>query len=193
MRNTLWIAFRFTLLTAVLLGIIYPLAITAIAQVTMHNKANGQPIARNGEVIGSALIGQNFTSLRYFHGRPSAAANGYDAANSGGSNLAQSNAALINRMQAAIAEYQKQNPGRAVPIELVTTSASGLDPDISPAAADYQVHTVAAARRLPESKVRALVDKHIRRRTFGLLGEPTVNVLRLNLDLDRVAPRPEQP
>jgi len=192
-RNTLWIEFRFTLLTAVLLGIIYPLAITAIAQVTMHNKANGQPIARNGEVIGSALIGQNFTSLRYFHGRPSPAANGYDAANSGGSNLAQSNAGLINRMQAAIAEYQKQNPGRAVPIELVTTSASGLDPDISPAAADYQVHTVAAARRLPESMVRALVDKHIQRRTFGLLGEPTVNVLRLNLDLDRVASQPEQP
>jgi K+-transporting ATPase ATPase C chain len=187
-RNTFWIALRFTLVTAVLLGIVYPLAITGIAQLTMRNKADGQPIARNNETIGSAIIGQNFTSPRYFHGRPSAAGDGYDAANSGGSNLAQSNAALVDRIHAAILEYQKQNPGRAVPIELVTTSASGLDPDISPAAALYQVHTVATARRLPESTIRALVEEHIHRRTFGLLGEARVNVLELNLEVDRVAP-----
>jgi potassium-transporting ATPase KdpC subunit len=188
-RNTLWIALRFTLVTAVLLGIVYPLAVTGIAQMTMPNKANGQLIARNGAVIGSALIGQSFTGARYFHGRPSAAGNGYDAANSGGSNLAQSNAAFVDRAQAAIAEYQKQNPGRDVPIELVTTSASGLDPDISPAAALYQVHTVATARRLPEITVRALVEKHIQARTFGLLGEARVNVLKLNLALDQLVLR----
>ncbi|HXT40692.1 MAG TPA: potassium-transporting ATPase subunit KdpC [Candidatus Angelobacter sp.] len=187
MRNTLWIALRFTLVTAVLLGIVYPLAVTGIAQLTMRNKANGQLIAPNSDVIGSALIGQNFASPRYFHGRPSAAGNGYDAANSGGSNLAQSNAALVDRIRGAIAEYQKQNPGREVPIELVTTSASGLDPDISPAAALYQVHTVATARLLPESTVRAAVEKHIQGRTFGMLGEARVNVLELNLDLDRRA------
>ena len=189
MRNTLWIALRFTLVTAVLLGIVYPLAVTGIAQMTMPNKANGQLIARNGAVIGSALIGQSFTGARYFHGRPSAAGDGYDAANSGGSNLAQSNAAFVDRTQAAIAEYQKQNPGRDVPIELVTTSASGLDPDISPAAALYQVHTVATARRLPEITVRALVEKHIQAHTFGLLGEARVNVLKLNLALDQLVLR----
>lgn len=193
MRNTLWIGLRFTLVTAVLLGILYPLAITGIAQLTARDKADGQPMMRDGVVIGSALIGQNFTSLRYFHGRPSAAGDGYDAANSGGSNLAQSNGALLDRINKAVSEYQKQNPGREVPIELVTTSASGLDPDISPAAALYQVHTVSAARHLPESAVRNLVLKHIQERTFGLLGEARVNVLQLNLDLDRLTPGLTQP
>lgn len=187
MRSSLITAIRYTLITTVLLGIVYPLAITAIAQLIMRNKADGQLIVRNGEVIGSAIIGQSFTSDKYFHSRPSAAGNGYDAANSGGSNLAQSNSALVARVKAAVEAYQKQNPGNPVPVDLVTTSASGLDPDISPAAALYQVDTVATARHLPENTVRALVEKHIEGRTFGLLGEPRVNVLRLNLDLDQLA------
>jgi K+-transporting ATPase ATPase C chain len=184
-RSPLIIAIRYTLVTAVLLGLVYPLVVTAIAQLTMPGKANGQLIMRDGGVIGSAIIGQNFTADRYFHGRPSAAGNGYDAANSGGSNLAQSNQALLDRINASVAAYQKQNPGKAVPIELVTTSASGLDPDISPAAAEYQVHTVAAARHQSEDTVRAVLQAHIKGRQFGILGEPRVNVLELNLDLDR--------
>ena len=184
MRNALIIAIRYTVVTTVLLGVIYPLVITGIAQVTMPNKADGQLIVRNGAVIGSAIIGQNFTSDKYFHGRPSAAGNGYDAANTGGSNLAQSNSALVDRINGSVAAYQKQNPGKPVPIDLVTTSASGIDPDVSPAAALYQVPVVAAARHLSEETVRKLVEDHIEGRQFGVLGEPRVNVLKLNLDLD---------
>jgi potassium-transporting ATPase KdpC subunit len=183
-RGSLVIAVRYTLVTTVLLGIVYPLLITGIAQLTMRNKANGQLIVRDGQVIGSAIIGQSFTSPRYFHGRPSDAGNGYDATNSGGSNLAQSNKALLTRIDAAVADWQKQIPGEPVPIGLVTTSASGLDPDISPAGAFYQVPMVAAARHLPESTVRALVQSHIKGRDLGFLGEPRVNVLELNLALD---------
>ncbi len=144
----LMVAVRYTLVTAVLLGIVYPLVITGIAQLTMRNKANGQLIVRNGQVIGSAIIGQGFTSPSYFHSRPSAAGNGWDATNSGGSNLAQSNKALMTRIDAAVADWQKLNPGQPVPIGLVTTSASGLDPDIAPADALYQVPMVAAAQPL---------------------------------------------
>ncbi len=186
MRSQLNIAIRYTLVTTVLLGLVYPLAVTAIAQLTMPHKADGQLIAQNGVVIGSAIIGQGFTSDRYFHGRPSAAGNGYDAANSGGSNLAQSNSALTDRINAAVAAYQKQNPGKPVPVDLITTSASGLDPDISPAAALYQVHTVAAARNLSDDAVRNLVEGHIQGRQWGIFGEPRVNVLGLNLALDRM-------
>jgi K+-transporting ATPase ATPase C chain len=182
-------AIRYTLVTAVFLGLAYPLFITAVAQLTMRYDADGQLVIRNGQVIGSSIIGQNFTAPGYFHGRPSAAGSGYDAANSGGSNLAQSNAALEQRFGLAVAQYQKQNPGRPVPIELVTTSASGLDPEISPAAALYQVHSVAAARHLSEDAVRVLVEQDVQGRTFGVLGEPRINVLRLNLDLDRLAGR----
>jgi potassium-transporting ATPase KdpC subunit len=184
MRKALAISIRYTLVTTVLLGVIYPLVVTGIAQLTMRDKANGQLIMQNGVVIGSAIIGQNFSTDRYFHGRPSAAGNGYDAANSGGSNLAQSNSALVDRINGAVAAYQKVNPGKAVPIDLVTTSASGIDPDISPAAALYQVPAVAAARHLPEETIRSLVQRHIGGRQFGFFGEPRVNVLRLNLDLD---------
>jgi K+-transporting ATPase ATPase C chain len=184
MRNSLVIAIRYTIVTTILLGVVYPLVITAIAQLTMRDKANGQLIVRNGQVIGSAIVGQNFTSDQYFHGRPSAAGNGYDAANSGGSNLAQSNSALVDRINGAVAAYQKQNPGKPVPIDLVTTSASGIDPDVSPAAALYQVATVAAARHLPEETIRKLVLDHVQGRQLGVFGEPRVNVLRLNLDLD---------
>ncbi len=170
-----------------LLGIGYPLLVTGLAQLTMRKKADGQLIVRDGQVIGSAIIGQSFTSDRYFHGRPSAAGNGYDAANSGGSNYGPTNKKLIDRIDADVAALQKQNPGREVPIGLVTTSASGLDPDISPAGALYQVPRVAAARHLPESTVRALVERQIEGRQFGLLGEPRVNVLELNLALDRIS------
>ena len=187
MRSALIIAIRYTLVTTVLLGVVYPLVVTGIAQLTMRDKANGQLITQNGVVIGSAIIGQNFTSDRYFHGRPSAAGNGYDAANSGGSNLAQSNAALVDRINGAVAAYQKQNPGKPVPIDMVTTSASGIDPDISPAAALYQVDSVAVARHLPAETLRSFVQAHIQGRQFGLLGEPRVNVLKLNLDLDALA------
>ncbi len=184
MRTHLHIAIRFTLITTVIFGIIYPLTITAIAHFAMHDKANGQLMSRNGVIIGSRIIGQKFTSDIYFHGRPSAAGNGYDAANSGGSNLAPSNALLVEHIQSAVAAYQTQNPGQPVPIDLVTSSASGIDPDISPAAALYQVHTVAAARHIPQETVRKLVDAHIQGRQYGLLGEPRVNVLELNLALD---------
>ena len=183
-RGTLVVAIRFTVVTTLLLGIIYPLVITGLAQLTMRNKANGQLIARNGQVIGSAIIGQNFSSPGYFHGRPSMAGNGYDAQNSGGSNLAQSNKALVTRIDADVASWQKLHPGQPVPIGLVTTSASGLDPDIAPADALYQVPMVAAARHLPESAVRALVEAHIEGRDLGFLGEPRINVLKLNLALD---------
>lgn len=183
-RGSLLIAIRYTLVTAVLLGIVYPLVITGMAQLTMRDKANGQLITRNGQVIGSAIIGQGFTSARYFHSRPSAAGNGWDATNSGGSNLAQSNKALVTRIDADVANWQKLNPGKPVPIGLVTTSASGLDPDIAPADALYQVPMVAAARHLPEATVRSLVGSHIQGRQLGFLGEPRVNVLELNLALD---------
>lgn len=191
-RGSLLIAVRYTLVTTLLLGIVYPLVITGIAQLTMRNKADGQLITRNGQIIGSAIIGQSFTSPLYFHGRPSAAGNGYDAANSGGSNLAQSNKALVTRIDTDVANWQKlsgsQDPGQPVPIGLVTTSASGLDPDIAPADALYQVPKVAAARHLPESTVRALVESHIQGRQLGFLGEPRVNVLELNLALDDLPP-----
>jgi len=184
LRGTLMIAIRFTIVTTILLGIIYPLVVTGIAQLTMRDKANGQLIVRGGQIVGSAIIGQSFTSPRYFHGRPSAAGNGYDATSSGGSNLAQSNKALITRIDTDVANWQKQIPGQPVPVGLVTTSASGLDPDISPADALYQIPIIAAARHLPEATVRALVESHIEGRQLGFLGEPRVNVLALNLALD---------
>ncbi|HEY1502416.1 MAG TPA: potassium-transporting ATPase subunit KdpC [Acidobacteriaceae bacterium] len=187
MRSTFITAIRFTVVTTILLGIVYPLFVTGLAQLTMRNKANGQLITRDGQVIGSAIIGQSFTSANYFHGRPSAAGNGYDATNSGGSNLAQSNKALVTRIDADVANWQKQNPGQPVPIGLVTTSASGLDPDIAPADALYQVPMVAAARHLPEATVRVLVESHIQGRDLGFLGEPRVNVLALNLALNDAA------
>ncbi len=186
--RTLNIAVRYTIITTLLLGIGYPLLITALAQLTMRDKANGSLIVRNGQVIGSALIGQAFSGARYFQSRPSAAGNGYDATSSGGSNLAQSNKALITRIDGSVADWHKLNPNAQgdVPIGLVTTSASGLDPDISPAGALWQVPMVAAARHLPEATVRELVRSHIQPRQLGFLGEPRVNVLELNLALDDV-------
>ncbi|HEX4322068.1 MAG TPA: potassium-transporting ATPase subunit KdpC [Acidobacteriaceae bacterium] len=178
---------RFTLVTAVLLGLAYPLALTAISGVLFPHQADGSLILRNGRVIGSALLAQSFTSDRYFHPRPSAAGNGYDATNSGGSNLAQSNQKLVQRMQADIDKLAAQNSGKPVPIDMVTTSASGLDPDITPDAAYFQAARVAAARNLGADLVNRLVASHIKQRTLGILGEPRVNVLELNLDLDLLA------
>ncbi len=183
-RNLI-IAVLMTVVTTVLYGLLYPLAITAIAQATMKDRANGQLIRREGIVVGSALLAQPFTSAEYFHPRPSAAgANGYDATSSGGSNLGPTSAKLAEAVAARVAEAHAENPGVPVPIDLVTASASGLDPDLSPAAAFFQVPRVARARGVPEDAVRRLVEERIQTRTFGLLGEPVVNVLRLNLALD---------
>jgi K+-transporting ATPase ATPase C chain len=180
-------AIRFTLLTTLLFGILYPLLITGLAGALFPHKAAGSLIIKNGQVIGSELIAQGFTSDRYFHPRPSVAGNGYDATSSGGSNLAQSNAKLVQRIQGDIDRLAAENQGRPVPIDAVTTSGSGLDPDITPDNANFQILRIAKARGLSEEQVRQLVAEHTEKRTFGLLGEPRVNVLELNLALDRIA------
>lgn len=177
---------RFTIVTTVLLGVGYPLLVTGVAGAIFPHKAAGSLILKDGKIIGSELLAQSFTSDKYFHPRPSAAGNGYDATASGGSNLAQSSKALVTRIQGDIDKLTAQNPGKPVPIDLVTTSASGLDPDITPDAADYQVARVAKARNLTEDQLRKLVAENTTARQFGLLGEPRVNVLELNLALDAV-------
>ncbi len=188
MKQNLKIAILMTLVTTVLLGIIYPLVITGLAQVMFHDKANGQLITRHGEIVGSRIIGQAFTGPGYLHSRPSAAGNGYDAANSGGTNLAPTNQKLIDRVNSDVAILQKENPGKLVPIDLVTTSASGLDPDITPAAAEFQVPRLARERGLGEDQVRQIIARHTYGRQLGFLGEPRVNVLEVNLALDDVSP-----
>jgi K+-transporting ATPase ATPase C chain len=178
---------RFTLVTTVLLGLGYPLLVTGIAGVVFPHKAAGSLILKDGQVIGSELLAQSFTSDRYFHPRPSAAGNGYDATSSGGSNLAQSNAKLASRIQGDIDKLAAENPGKAVPIDMVTTSGSGLDPDITPDNAYFQAPRVAKARSIGEDQIRKLIAQHTAGRDLGLLGEPRVNVLALNLDLDKLA------
>ena len=184
MRRNLLTTVLYTLVTTVLLGIGYPLVITELAQVMFHDKANGSLIEHNGLVIGSRLIGQTFTGPEYFHSRPSAAGNGYDATASGGSNYGPTSKKLIDRIEGDVNVLSAEHPGRPVPIDLVTASGSGLDPDITPAAAAFQVPTVARARRMKEAEVRAAVARYTLPRQFGVLGEPRVNVLELNLDLD---------
>ena len=175
-----------TVVTTILLGLAYPLLVTGLAQIIFPDKANGQLIRNaEGKVIGSRLIGQPFTSPGYFRSRPSAAgANGYDASGSGGSNLGPTNQKLIDRVQADVEKLQRENPGKPVAIDLVTTSGSGLDPHISPAAAEFQVSRVARERGISEDELRRIVAAHTEGRQFGFLGEPRVNVLELNLDLD---------
>ncbi len=177
----------FTLVTAVVLGIGYPLVVTGIATVAFPHKAAGSLILKDGQVIGSELLAQSFTADKYFHPRPSAAGNGYDATASGGTNLAQSNAKLVARIQGDIDKFAAANPGKPVPIDMVTTSGSGLDPDITPDNAEYQAARVAKARGLTEEQVRTLIAQHTAGRTLGLLGEPRVNVLALNRALDETA------
>lgn len=179
-----------TVVTTILLGLIYPLVVTGVAQVIFNDKANGQLIRRSdGAITGSRLIGQPFSSPGYFRSRPSAAgAIGYDASASSGSNLGSTNQKLIDRTKADIEKLQSENSGVPVPVDLVTTSGSGLDPHISPAAAEFQVPRVARERDMGETEVRNIVAAHTEGRQFGVLGEPRVNVLELNLNLDRVRP-----
>jgi len=196
-RPALVLIIALTLIT----GLIYPLALTGIAGVIFPYQAQGSLIEKDGAVVGSELIGQVFADEKYFHGRPSATNTPdpndptknvdapYNAANSGGSNLGPTNKALIDRVQGDVEKLQQENPSAQVPIDLVTTSGSGLDPDISPAAALFQVPRVAKARNMPEDRVRQLVDEHVEGRTLGFLGEPRINVLALNLALDRAAAR----
>ena len=184
MKKNLITAILMTMVTTILLGIVYPLVVTAFAQVLFHDKANGQLIGHDGKLIGSRLIGQPFTGPGYFHSRPSAASNGYDAANSGGSNLGPTNAKLIARVQADVARLQAENSSMPVPVDAVTTSASGLDPHISVAYAEFQAPRVARERQVSEEVIRQLIPKYTEGRQWSVLGEPRVNVLELNLALD---------
>lgn len=185
MKKQLLTAVLMTMVTTVLLGLVYPLIITGIAQLLFPAKANGSLLQKDGKTIGSRLIGQPFTGPGYFHSRPSAAGEaGYDPMASGGSNLGPTNQKLISRVEADVARLEAENPKAPVPVDLITTSGSGLDPDISPAAAEFQISRVARERNLSPDEVRRLVEQHTTPRDLGLLGEPRVNVLELNLALD---------
>lgn len=188
MRRNVTTAVLYTVLASIILGIGYPYAVTGIAQLLFRNKANGQLIIRDGKLVGSGILGQAFTGPAYFHSRPSAAGTGYDASSSSGSNYAPTNKKLVSRVASDVATAQMDHPNALVPIDLVTSSASGLDPDITPAAADFQIARIAQVRHLSEDSVRQIVARHTSRRQLGILGEPRVNVLQLNLDLDRTAP-----
>jgi len=189
MTRNLITAVLMTAVTTLLLGLAYPLVVTGLAQVLFRNNANGQLIERGGKIVGSRIIGQAFSSPGYFRSRPSAAGTGYDAANSAGTNLGPTNKKLIDAVKAAVDAAEKENPSSPVPIDLVTSSASGLDPHISPAAALFQVPRVARERGVTEEEIGQLVQAHIEGRQLGFLGEPVVNVLQLNLALDERHPR----
>ena len=192
MKRNLINAILMTIATTLLLGVIYPLVVTGIAQLLFPRKANGQLIQVAGQTVGSSIIGQGFSGASYFHSRPSSAGNGYDGVNSNGSQLGPTNEKLINRVKADVALSQADNPGLRVPIDLVTTSASGLDPHITPAAAEFQFLRVAKQRGITLERLRSVVARHTEGRQWGILGEPRVNVLELNLDLDQQFPQNKQ-
>jgi K+-transporting ATPase ATPase C chain len=190
MKENIRIAVVMTVVTTIVFGLLYPLAVTGLGQLFFPAKANGQLIEKNGQIVGSRIISQPFSSDRYFHSRPSAAGNGYDpvAPSGGASNLGPTNRQLMDRVRGDVEKLRAENPRAAIPVDLITTSGSGLDPDISPAAAEFQVPRVARARGLSAAELRAIVVKHTQGRQFGFLGEPRVNVLELNLELDATHP-----
>jgi K+-transporting ATPase ATPase C chain len=190
MKENIRIAVMMTIVTTVVFGLLYPLVVTGLGQLFFPAKANGQLIEKNGQIVGSRIIGQPFSSDRYFHSRPSAAGNGYDpvAPSGGASNLGPTNRQLMERVKSDIEKLHAENPGAAIPVDLIATSGSGLDPDISPAAAQFQIPRVARARGLSAAELRSIVAKHTQERQFGFLGEPRVNVLELNLELDATHP-----
>jgi len=192
MKKNLITATLMTFATTILLGIIYPLVVTGLAQLMFPKQANGQLIQKDGKSIGSRILGQSFSSPAYFHSRPSFAGNGHDPTNSNGSQLGPTNQKLIERVKADVSSLQPENPGAPVPIDLVTGSASGLDPHITPAAAEFQLPTVAKVRGTTVDQLRTLLAKHTEDRQFGFLGEPRVNVLELNLELDERFPKTKQ-
>lgn len=185
MRKNLITAFWFTIVTTFLFGVFYPLGMTGLAQILFPERANGQLLKKDGTIVGSRIVGQLFSGPGYFHSRPSSAGTGYDATSSGGSNLAPTNKSLLERVRGDVEKAHAENPLTPVPVDLVTASGSGLDPEISPAAAEFQVPTVAKERAISEAELRSIVLEFTRNRQFGVLGEPGVNVLELNLELDR--------
>jgi K+-transporting ATPase ATPase C chain len=187
MKKNLLISLWFTLVTTVIFGLLYPLVVTGLSQVLFPDRANGQLIEKNGKIVGSRIIGQAFTGPGYFHSRPSNAGTGYDPTSSGGSYLGPTNKALIERVKGDVQKLQTENPGAPIPVDLVTRSGSGLDSDVSPAAAEFQIARVAHSRGMKEADVRTLVEKHTKDRDLGFLGEARVNVLELNLELDTLA------
>jgi len=192
MKKNLITAFWFTIVTTIIFGVLYPLGITGLAQALFPHRANGQLLERNGKIVGSRIVGQSFSRPGYFHSRPSSAGTGYDATSSSGSNLAPTNKTLIERVKGDVEKAHAENPSTPVPVDLVTASGSGLDPEISPAAAEFQVPRVAKERGIGEGEVRSLVQEFSRDRQFGVLGEPGVNVVELNLELDRSHPLPQK-
>lgn len=184
MKKELILALRFTLVTTAVFGLLYPLVMTGLGHLFFPKQAAGSLIEKNGRIVGSRLIGQAFSADKYFHSRPSYAGNGYDASASSPSNLAPTNQALVDRVKSDVAKLQQENPGAPIPVDLVTASGSGLDPEISPAAAEFQIPRIAKARGMSAESLKGLIARHTQGRTFGIFGEPRVNVLELNLDLD---------
>jgi potassium-transporting ATPase KdpC subunit len=188
MKKNLKIAVLMTVATTVLFGLVYPLVVTGLAQALYPAKANGSLIYSHNTLVGSRLLGQAFTGPEYFHSRPSGAGDGYDAANSGSANLGPTNHLLLDRVKGDVERLHGENPGAAIPVDLVTSSASGLDPDISPDAGEFQIPRVARERHIDATELRSLVARHTATRQFSILGEPRINVLELNLDLDAQHP-----
>lgn len=188
MKEHLKIALRFTIVTTIIFGLLYPLSLTGLSLWLFPRQANGSLLIKDGAITGSTLIGQGFTADKYFHSRPSAAGAGYDATASSASNLGPTNKQLTDRVQADVAKLQQENPNQLIPADLVTASGSGLDPDISPASAKFQISRVARARSTTPGQVQSVVLNHLQKRQFGLFGEPRINVLELNLDLDAKFP-----